>query len=279
MKQMAKKTTKFSIYTVFLIMLFFGQMSYAREPMTPLGLMGFALCVPAAVAPWFDKNEKNLALKLLSSLAVFAFSSASAFLGLKQSILVKTVLLVLFFAAYFVVRANSKQKNISGNRAQEIFTSQMFLTLVLTVFFARYFTFTETGFAFLAPAIVIAILIAGAIFVIFINDSDKKRTKGTKIGIFLIVCFVSVFVVWANIANLNYVLDFSEPEAYRVNIEDKDHTRRRKGIDWYTFTVTVNGKPVDIEVSASEYNAYEIGDMYTVNLYKGAFGEPFFIAD
>jgi hypothetical protein len=268
---MAKKTKKFSIYTLFLIMLVLGQFKSS--------LVGLALCTPAAVAPWFDKREKNIAIKVLSSLAVLSFALSAAFLGLKKLLLVNIVLLILFFAAYSALAAIFKPKGLSGNNAHSIFMAQMSVSLFVLILAANRFTFSEASFPFLAPSIALGVLIAGAVFIIFINGGEKKFSKGNKIGIFCIACFVSVFVAWAGIASFNYVLDFSEPQAYRVTIEDKDYTRRRKGVDSYEFTITADGKKLDIEVSWREFDSYEIGDTYTVNRYNGAFGEPFFIAD
>ena len=268
---MAKKTKKFSIYTLFLIMLVLGQFKSS--------LVGLALCTPAAVAPWFDKREKNIAIKVLSSLAVLSFALSAAFLGLKQLLLVNIVFLILFFAAYSALAAIFKPKGLSGNNAHSIFMAQMSVSLFVLILAANRFTFSEASFPFLAPSIALGVLIAGAVSIIFINGGEKKFSKGNKIGIFCIACFVSVFVAWAGIASFNYVLDFSEPQAYRVTIEDKDYTRRRKGVDSYEFTITADGKKLDIEVSWREFDSYEIGDTYTVNRYSGAFGEPFFIAD
>jgi len=279
---MAKKTKKFSIYTIFYVMLFLGQAGSVvmrREPMTPLCFIGFALCLPAAIAPWFEREDKNIAVKAVSSLSVISFAGANVFLEFKPLLLVQTVLIVLFFAVYAWLGVNFKKKIIKASNAYEIFKTQIFFALFSQFVSARNFTFTESGIPFFVPAAAIGILIAGAIFTIFIKDNYKKSSKANKTVIFLIACFAAVFVTWAGIANLNYVLDFSEPEAYDVKIEDKDHVRRRKGLDWYTFTVTVNGKPLDIDVSGAEYNAHKIGDTYTVNRYAGAFGEPFFIAD
>ena len=79
------------------------------------------------------------------------------------------------------------------------------------------------------------------------------------------------------IIHLNYTLDFSSPQEYTVTIEDKHHIKRRKGKDTYKLELTVDGQTIKQEVDSDDYDAYEIGDDYSVQKYNGAFGKVFYL--
>lgn len=95
----------------------------------------------------------------------------------------------------------------------------------------------------------------------------------------IVVCTCMVFLFcWIPLCHLNYLLDFEPTEIHAV-IEEKEKVRHRKSPDSYEFEMTVDGETFDLEVGRREYNRYEVGDTYTFKEYKGAFGEPFYMAE
>ena len=95
-------------------------------------------------------------------------------------------------------------------------------------------------------------------------------------------CFVATFAAfvlfWATVTNLNYLLDFSQPQQCFMTIADKDIDSSRSGT-YYEFILVYEGKEIELDVSQSEYFQYEIGDSFSVDLYQGFFGDAYYIAE
>ena len=107
----------------------------------------------------------------------------------------------------------------------------------------------------------------------------KGTGWGGRIGSIALCTFLAYFLIWLPLCHLNYLLDFQPPTEIHAVIEEKDINRHSKGLDSYEFEMTVNGEFVALEVDWLEYQRYEVGDTYTFYEYKGAFGEPFYIAE
>ena len=95
-------------------------------------------------------------------------------------------------------------------------------------------------------------------------------------------CFVATFAAfvlfWTTVTNLNYLLDFSQPQQCFMTIADKDIDSSRSGT-YYEFILVYEGKEIELDVSQSEYFQYEIGDSFSVDLYQGFFGDAYYIAE
>ena len=94
---------------------------------------------------------------------------------------------------------------------------------------------------------------------------------------FIFVVFFSLYV------NLNYVLDFSEPQEVIVKIEEKQISRSsgsRRNISFlrYYLIFYIDGEDYKLPVSYKDYQYYQIGDSYNVDMYKGAFGDSFYMS-
>ena len=76
--------------------------------------------------------------------------------------------------------------------------------------------------------------------------------------------------------NLNYALDTHEPTQQIATIVDKDVDTAGKSRD-YTFTLNLDGKTFELNVSSSTYYDYEVGEEFTVEYRQGAFNHPFYI--
>lgn len=103
---------------------------------------------------------------------------------------------------------------------------------------------------------------------------------GVKIVAFLLSVFFLSLMTSLLSMTANYALDFHEPVSYDVVIEEKKYERGgRKTPGHYEFGVVVNGEEIEVKIPVSHYNAYEVGDTYTIYYYQGAFGVPFYIAE
>ena len=107
----------------------------------------------------------------------------------------------------------------------------------------------------------------------------KGTNWGGRIGS-VVICTALVFLLCCmSFCHLNYLLDFQPPVEKQAVIEEKQVHRNAKSSDSYEFEMTVDGETVELKVDWLEYEKYEAGDIYTFYEYKGAFGEPFYIAE
>ena len=139
-----------------------------------------------------------------------------------------------------------------------------------------YSFYTESFFPFWEVSL--ALGLAVGIFVM-IKWVWKGNDWGGRIGS-VVVCTALVFLLCCmSFCHLNYLLDSRPPVEKQAVIEEKQVHRNAKSSDYYEFELTVDGETFDLKVDRREYDQYEVGDIYTVYEYKGAFGKPFYIAE
>lgn len=119
-------------------------------------------------------------------------------------------------------------------------------------------------------------VVYGLLFVIYMVGKEHGIWK--KILVFAVMTAIACLGFGSLFAHLNHWFDTSEPIRYEVVIEDKDEIRRRKSLDRYEFTFTLNGETFDVNVPWSDYRNYKEGDTYVVEYHEGAFGEPYFMS-
>ena len=130
------------------------------------------------------------------------------------------------------------------------------------------------GDGFFYESIIVGAIIGVLLAVIFFWKGKKISERIGIMVLWVILCSASLFALFGN---LNYVLDFSEPQCYSAVIESKDVDYNRKSPDSYEFKVTADGKSFYLEVSSREYRKYDAGDTYSFKKYNGAFGKSFFV--
>lgn len=116
----------------------------------------------------------------------------------------------------------------------------------------------------------------GLLFVI--NLVGKELGIWKRILVFAVMTAITCLGFGSLFAHLNHWFDTSEPIRYEVVIEDRDRINRRKSLDRYEFTFTLNGETFDVDVPWSDYRNYKEGDTYVVEYHEGAFGEPYFMS-
>ncbi|MBQ9151742.1 MAG: hypothetical protein IJX72_05780 [Clostridia bacterium] len=107
----------------------------------------------------------------------------------------------------------------------------------------------------------------------------KNTGVGGRIGSIALSTFLSFFLIWIFLCHLNYLLDFHPPVEKQAVIEKKDEDYNRKSPNTYSFQMTVDGETFYLDVDWMEYQLYEVGDTYTFEEHRGAFGKPFYIAE
>ena len=79
--------------------------------------------------------------------------------------------------------------------------------------------------------------------------------------------------------NINYAFDLEAPVCEVMQICDKKISRHTRNPDTYHFEVRGKAGSFWVEVQPGEYERYQIGEGYEVSRYRGALGEPFYLAE
>lgn len=131
------------------------------------------------------------------------------------------------------------------------------------------------------PIVLIIGFIAAAFAAVRFGFMEDREAPIIAAILILTFLFVSVLAD-AYAKHFNYLWDSSEPTEYMVEIIDKEtHVSHKNGKrrTSYSVEVLVEEKSYSIYVSEAEYNAYEIGDPCSLDLYQGAFRKPFVIPE
>lgn len=140
---------------------------------------------------------------------------------------------------------------------------------------SKVFPFWQVSLILAVAATVVYIILT--IKVIF--KSEEKLFE--KILRPIVIFAMSFMFVWVLTCNLNYALDTDPPKEYITVIEDKDINRirsRRSKKTEYSFELNINGDIITVNVTKTEYDLYEIGDKFPLEMCSGAFNEPFYIS-
>lgn len=121
----------------------------------------------------------------------------------------------------------------------------------------------------LSVSLAISVLVGIALLIVVKPENNR---------IWLHVCtFLILFMCMCGIcAQLNVVLDFSEPETQLCRVVDQErvesHTRRAKTTSYYWIVVTETGEELKIPVTLSQYRSILKGSIVAVKFSKGALG-------
>ena len=185
-------------------------------------------------------------------------------------------LCIAIYAALFPsTKAEDSEKEAhKDKKGPTIATLLLAFSMMLLSADSQYYCYADGYFPFLIPALILGILVGTGLS--FLKRDKSDSTKAFVVSL-ISFCVISIFIMNILIIHLNYTLDFSSPQEYTVTIEDKHHIKRRKGKDTYKLELTVDGQTIKQEVDSDDYDAYEIGDDYSVQKYNGAFGKVFYL--
>ena len=120
--------------------------------------------------------------------------------------------------------------------------------------------------------IIAAALLAAIFFALFFFNAPLRK----KIGSLITAVFLCAFFAVGAVGQLNYLLDFSQPQSETAQISDMHVSTSSKGPDRYILTVSTNdGSEMDLQVSMDDYQALKIGDPVTVFILPGGLGIPY----
>lgn len=114
------------------------------------------------------------------------------------------------------------------------------------------------------------------LIVIFVLVFAFNKPLRKKVGTLICTVLLCYFFTLGCIGQLNYLLDFSEPQSQSAEIIDMHVSTSSKGPDRYVLSVvTVDGTDMDLQVSKSEYQSLKPGDEVTVFILPGGLGIPY----
>lgn len=219
-----------------------------------------------------SKNFNCLA-NTVTITALVALLLSFGYLSKQINLLVETVVLIGFMFSFNFFLFTKREIN-RANILIWLFGS-FYLILKQLLNFSHY-EFLSGAFTpfWIIPSIV-GISVGISVIVLI-----RKSTKlWGKVGYFVLVAFISTVLLSTIIANLNYALDFNEPTKMIVTIEDKDiDFGRRFSPTKYKLRFTQNDKKHYVQVPYSDYCKYNIGNIYELAVYDGAFGEKFYMS-
>lgn len=226
-----------------------------------------------------DTNEIKFQMAPKTGLSILV---AVAFIGLiewllpsRLTLILNIVLPVLAGAALLCIHFRFKNLKFGFLKP--------FLILLccgsLIIVFGKQFLYHYPGgpfYVFIAVDLIVGLIVAGFAAVKFGLMEDKK--KETVIVIFFVALLFASLLTDAYAKHFNYLFDSNEPVEYTTDIikKRKEETYHRgKNRTIYHLDFRVKGKKYSVQVNKSEYEKYEIGDSYTIELRESAFKKPF----
>lgn len=234
----------------------------------------FKLAITAAVIFFTFRNKKELS-KTGKILSLF-FSAVPWITVITLSNRIYLIYItVLFFAIFgYVVMKYLKELKVCKMLN---FEATLLAIFMLTDSRAYSFIDKPRGLHFWVIPLIIGI-IAGIISFFLVKADLLDYTKSNLVLMPIVVCFMFFAITWTTAMNMNYALDFSEPAEHTAVIVDKDSDTSGKSIN-FSFILELDGKTIELDVSHSDYENYEIGNEVIIKLYRGAFNDAFYIKD
>lgn len=188
------------------------------------------------------------------------------------------VALRLLFPTSFSLEDESMEKKIgvfrkARRKGNLLIPSVVVPGLALSIRSLTDFTFPgNTILSLLIAALVISVV---AVLLYGIFNKGFRNGLGNAIG----VMFCIVLVCLGMIGQLNFLLDFNEPETYVLEVADMSVDRGHKSTSYYCTVQMPDGEIMELNVAASTYREIEIGEDISVKYHDGAFGIPFYIVE
>ncbi len=114
-----------------------------------------------------------------------------------------------------------------------------------------------------------------------VKRRSKKEHKEVAIVVTCFIAISALVISYLSLTNINFALDSSKPTPYVCEISDKKMSagmgKYRKA--YWRIQVEIDSEAKWLDISASEYDFYRVGDTITINLFEGFLGEPYLISD
>ena len=233
-----------------------------------------AVCLPILFFSLHRKWKPSPVGQVLNILSAVKLTAA-ALLTIPRLFALGTALLLVIHAAY-LLRLLLRQDR------SEALLLQLCLCLleaISTVATTQTYTYQNTVFPFWPVSLAVALILTAASVCTLIRKGyvDWREDLLHLACACVAALFVGGFLAELTIGNLNYALDTTPATEITSTVLDKRATTGsgRGSLNHHYLTVTVNGRPLEVEVPSSLYKATEKGDTVTVHLGNGAFGQEY----
>lgn len=259
-----------------LVFLFLGYRPELQSMRETLAYQVVMKMIPTGVLlyfAWVAKSRPPKTGQIIMTLMAAVFWQG-LIIPSRRALLLSNMILVfagIGYLFYLWFRRNQINKPLLGAAA--------FFGLMLMQFNMDY-TFLDGKEHYWLISLVLALLVGAVGCYLMIRGLIvlKDDRISEKICWCFLVTFAAFVLFWTTANNLNYLLDFSQPQQCFMTIAEKDIDSSRSGT-YYEFTLVYEGKEIELDVSQSEYYQYEIGDSFPVDLYQGFFGDAYYIAE
>lgn len=218
----------------------------------------------------FDKSELTKYGKLISML--FASIPWISIIASRQ------IYLITLTAYFFVIFSYIIIKYLKNLKQFRILNFEAAILGLILASSSTLYTFYDAshGLHFWKISLVIGII--AAIIAFYYAKIDVLELTQSLNLLFtpILICFLFFAITWITAMNLNYALDTYEPIQQIATIIDKDVDTSGKSRD-YIFTLDLDGKTIDLNVSSSTYYDYKTGEEFIIEYRRGAFNHPFYI--
>lgn len=120
--------------------------------------------------------------------------------------------------------------------------------------------------------ILAAVVLITVFIVLFVFNKSLRK----KVGSLLCTVLLCVFFAIGSIGQLNYLLDFSQPQSHTALITDMHISTSSRGPDQYILTVTTgDGTDMDLQIAKADYETLKPGDQVAVFTFSGGLGIPY----
>lgn len=264
----------FGAYLVFMILEFRPELQPMRDTVAYqiIGKM-----VPSGIIlyfAWAAKNQPPRPGQIIMTLMAAAFWQG-LLIPSQRLILLHITVLVFAGTGYLLYLMIQKKKN----NEPLMFATMLFGIMLLQ--FMRDYTYVDgEDTRHWLISLILALVAGGAACYLIFNGYIKlKDDRMSEKVCWCIMAVLAAFILfWSTANNLNYMLDFSVSEQYQMTVTDKEIISTRNDTH-YEFTLEYQEKEIGLNVPQSTYFQYEIGDSFPVELYRGFFGDPYYIAE
>ena len=234
----------------------------------------FKLAITAAVIFFTFRNKKELS-KTGKILSLF-FSAVPWITVITLS---NKIYLIYITVLFFVIFGYVVMKYLKELKVCKMLNFEATLLAIFMLTDSRAYSFIDNprGLHFWVIPLIIGV-IAGIISFFLVKADLLDYTKSNLVLMPIVVCFMFFAITWTTAMNMNYALDFSEPAEHTAVIVDKDSDTSGKSIN-FSFILELDGKTIELDISHSDYENYEIGNEVIIKLYRGAFNDAFYIKD
>ncbi|MBQ8551778.1 MAG: hypothetical protein IJ428_03080 [Clostridia bacterium] len=226
---------------------------------------------------WFESKKMPLWSKITSNVIAVSFFLSPLIFSDRQTILIYSALPLICAAAMVYCVFKTKNTEKEPLKPVEWWLIVFFLIFIEFAGNCRHFTFVNNAFLHCLPYAALFGILSG-VCAVFVQYKPNKRAS-EHMGAFISATLILAIFFYFYAANLNYALDTAEPSEYMLAVTEKDKDRgTSRSPTTYDFTFIADGKEINVKIPKSHYDAYDIGDLYPVQKYSGAFGEPFYIS-